>query len=248
VIVPPQIRGNLPVRSCWLLSGLFLFAFGIVLIYQSRLGLSPWDVLNQGLSRHSPLSFGSANIAIALALLVVARRLKVRIGPGTIANAILIGLFIDLLLRLESINSLSRLSIVARSCLLAGGIAVIGIGSALYIGANLGAGPRDSVMLGLSQLIGVRIGAIRGVLEAAVTAGGFALGGTVGVGTLAFAVGIGPAVEASYILLARSPLAKQQPRGHAPLCSARGGGAYSGGGPWVRRWTQRTRGLEPDSV
>jgi uncharacterized protein len=175
-------------------------------------------VLNQGVARHSPLSFGTANITVALALLVVARRLEIRIGPGTVANAILIGLFIDLLLRVKAIDSLSELAPGPRAGFLIGGIGVIGLGSALYMGAALGAGPRDSVMLGLSQLSGIRIGAVRAALEAAVTVAGFALGGTVGLGTLAFAVGIGPAVEASFFVLSRSPLA--QPADWAVLPSA----------------------------
>jgi uncharacterized protein len=204
---PPRIRGNVVVRGGWLLVGLFLFAFGIVLLYESRLGLSPWDVLNQGVAKHSPLSFGTANIAIAIVLLLVARRLRTRIGPGTIANAVLIGAFIDLLLHVDAIDALSDLSVIARGGLLAAGIGVIGLGSALYIGAAFGAGPRDSVMLGLSRFTGVRIGVVRGLIEVTVTVAGFTLGGTVGVGTFAFAVGIGPVVEAAFWALSRSPIA-----------------------------------------
>jgi uncharacterized membrane protein YczE len=247
MLVPPHIRGGLAIRSCWLTIGLFLFAFGIVLLYESELGLSPWDVLNQGVAKHSPLSFGTANIAIALALLVVARKLKMRIGPGTIANAILIGLFVDLLLRFDAIEALSETSVLARTGLLIGGIAVIGVGSALYIGASLGAGPRDSVMLGLTQLTGIRIGVVRTALEAAVTAAGFALGGRVGLGTLAFAVGIGPTVEASFFLLARSPMAaRERPELASPVRVAQpavpvapsvSGGTRSGcPRPAARRW------------
>jgi uncharacterized membrane protein YczE len=242
MLVPPQIRGNLTVRSSWLLVGLFLFAFGIVLLYESRLGLSPWDVLNQGVAKHTPLSFGTANIAIALALLLVARRLRTRIGPGTIANAILIGVFIDLLLRVDAIDSLSETSVIARGALLVTGIAVIGLGSALYIGAAFGAGPRDSVMLGLSQLTGVRIGAIRALIEVSVTVVGFALGGTVGIGTLAFALGIGPTVEVAFWALSRSPIAlggdPQPPVGGSPAAKHRAGAAGETG---ERGWAEITR-------
>ena len=89
---PPLLRGPAVVRSASLVVGLFLFALGIVLLLESELGLSPWDVLNQGISEHTPLSFGTANIVIALVVLVVAWALGARIGPGTVANAVLIGL------------------------------------------------------------------------------------------------------------------------------------------------------------
>lgn len=213
---PPLVRGTLPVRSASLLVGLFLFALGIVLLLESGLGLSPWDVLNQGVSERTALSFGTANIVIALGVLVVAWSLGAAIGPGTIANAILIGVLVDALLALEPVERLSEQPLAVRAGLMAAGILVIGAGSALYIGAGLGAGPRDSLMLVLATRTGLRIGVVRAALEVAVTGAGFALGGTVGIGTLAFALGIGPSVELAFWLLGRSPLADP-----APLQSAR---------------------------
>jgi uncharacterized membrane protein YczE len=203
---PPTIRGNLAVRSGLLLVGLVVFAVGIVSIYESKLGLSPWDVLNQGVARHTPLSFGTANIAIALVILVLARRLDVRPRVGTIANALLVGTFVDLLLRVHGVQALGHDSLAPRVAMLAWGIAVIGFGTALYLGAQMGAGPRDSLMLGLTRRVRSRIGIVRTGLEIVATAAGFALGGTVGIGTLAFAVGIGPAIELSFAVLRRSPL------------------------------------------
>jgi uncharacterized membrane protein YczE len=188
-------------------SGLVVFAFGIVSIYESRLGLSPWDVLNQGVAKHTPLSFGMANIAIALAILVVARRLDVRVRVGTVANALLVGTFVDLLLRIGAVQDLGHDSLPVRVVLLVTGILVIGLGTGLYIGANMGAGPRDSLMLGITRRLRTRVGVVRTGLEVSATLAGFALGGTVGVGTLAFALGIGPAVELSFFLLSRSVLA-----------------------------------------
>ncbi|RDI74050.1 hypothetical protein Gocc_2147 [Gaiella occulta] len=208
---PPLVRGNRAVRLLSLFTGLLLFALGIVLLLESRLGLSPWDVLNQGVSEHTPLSFGEANVAIALVVLVAARLLGARIGPGTVANAIFIGLFVDGLLAIDAIDALSGSSLATRAALMAGGILVIGAGSAFYIGAGMGAGPRDSMMLVLSRRTGTRIGAVRAGLEVAVTVLGFALGGTVGIGTLAFALGIGPSVELAFWLLERSPLADAAP-------------------------------------
>lgn len=205
--VAPAVRGGPAARWLALLSGLLLFAVGIVLLLESKLGLSPWDVLSQGIAKHSPLSFGLANVAVGLVVLVLAWRLGARIGPGTVANAVLIGLFIDVLLRLDAVRRVADQPLAVRATALVGGILVIGAASALYIGATLGAGPRDSLMLVLSRRTGARVGVVRAALEIAATVAGFALGGTVGVGTLAFALGIGPALEASFWLLARSPVA-----------------------------------------
>jgi uncharacterized membrane protein YczE len=197
---PPRLRGNLAIRSALLVAGLGVFAVGIASIYESRLGLSPWDVLNQGIAEHTPLSFGTANIAVAVAILVLARRLDVRLRAGTVANAILVGTF-------GAVQRLAHDDLALRIVLLAGGIAVIGLGTALYLGAELGAGPRDSLMLGLSRRVRSRIGVVRTGLEVLATGAGFALGGTVGIGTLAFALGIGPALELWFAVLRRSPLA-----------------------------------------
>jgi uncharacterized membrane protein YczE len=211
VITPPLVRGGVALRSVSLLAGLFLFAAGVVALLQSGLGLSPWDVLNQGISDHTRLSFGAANIAVALVVLGLAWSLGARVGAGTVANAILIGVFVDLLLRLDAVGELAAQPLGVRVALMVGGIAVIGAGSALYIGAGMGAGPRDSLMLVLSRRSGVRVGLVRAALEIAVTVVGFALGGTVGIGTLAFALGIGPAVEMSFWALQRTVLAEPAP-------------------------------------
>jgi uncharacterized protein len=203
---PPRIRGNVAIRSTFLVLGLGVFAIGIVGIYESKLGLSPWDVLNQGVAKHTPLSFGTANIAIALVILAVARRLDVRIEVGTVANALLVGTFVDLLLRTGSVQGLGHDALAIRIGLLVGGILLIGFATALYLGAAMGAGPRDSLMLGVARRVRARIGIVRTGLEALATLAGFAMGGTVGIGTLAFAFGIGPALELSFALLARSAL------------------------------------------
>ena len=167
-------------------------------------------MLNQGIARHSPLTFGIANIAVGLVVLVVAWVLGGPPGLGTVANAVLIGLFIEGLLRIDAVVDLTGSPLGVRVALLPLGIALMGIGSAFYIGASYGAGPRDTLMLVLSRRTGRRIGLVRGGIEAAALVAGFALGGTVGLGTLAFAVLIGPAVEASFWVLAHSPLVAQQ--------------------------------------
>jgi uncharacterized membrane protein YczE len=204
--VPPTVRGNAAVRGIVLVLGLLVFAAGIVSIYESRLGLAPWDVLNQGVAEHTVLTFGTANIVIASLILVITTRLDVPIRIGTVANALLVGTFTDLLLRIGSVDRLHENGLGFRIGLLVAGILMMAIGTAFYIGAGFGAGPRDSLMLGVKQRVPFRIGAVRTGIEASALVAGFALGGTVGIGTLAFVLGIGPAVEASFALLRRSPL------------------------------------------
>lgn len=187
--------------------GLLLFALGIVMTLRSDLGLGPWDVLHQGLADHSPLSFGVAGIVVGVAVLAAATALGgVRIGVGTLLNAVLIGAFIDLLIAVDVVPDPTGL--LSRLGLDVGGVLVIGVGTAIYIGAGMGAGPRDSFMLAVVHRFGLRVGVARTAVEVFALAGGAALGGTVGVGTLIFALGIGPAVEASFRILGRSPLAR----------------------------------------
>ena len=204
----PHIRGGLLVRVPVLLLGLALFAAGIVAALESRLGLSPWDVLHQGISRHTPLSFGEANIAVSAAVLAVAWLLGARIGFGTVANAVLVGSLVQLFSSLDAVAGLAHDPLGVRIGLLAAGLALMGVGTALYLGAGLGAGPRDSLMVVGAQRTRFRIGVVRGALELSALAAGVALGGTFGVGTVAFALGIGPSVEVSFWLLARSRLGR----------------------------------------
>jgi uncharacterized membrane protein YczE len=204
---PPSLRGGLGVRSSGLVFGLFLCAAGIVALLESELGLSPWDVLHQGLARHTALSIGTANIVVGVAVLALAALLGARIGPGTVANAVLIGFFIEALIQLDAVNELSEQGLAFRWTLMVVGIGLVAVGSAFYLGAAMGAGPRDSLMLVLTARSGVRIGLVRTLLEAAVVVAGAVLGGTVGVGTIAFALLIGPALEASFWLIERTPLA-----------------------------------------
>jgi len=205
------VRGGLAVRLASLAFGLFLFALGIVLILESKLGLSPWDVLNQGLAKHTPLSFGMANVAVALAVLLLAWSLGGPPGLGTFANAVLIGTFIQGLTAIHAVAALAHDGLTVRIPLLVGGIWLIGPASAFYIGADLGAGPRDTLMLVGSHRTGRRVGLVRAVLEVGALAAGIALGGTFGVGTVLFALLVGPVVEWSFALLQRSPLAASTP-------------------------------------
>ena len=191
--------------------GVALFSLAIVLILESKLGLSPWDVLNQGIAKHTPLSFGFANVAVALVVLGIAWSLGGRPGVGTVANALLVGSFIQLLTSIHAVQQLSHDSLSLRIPLLAGGIVLIGPASAFYIGADLGAGPRDTLMLVGARRTRFRIGIVRATLEICALAAGIALGGTFGVGTVLFALLVGPIVEASFAVLARLPIAVASP-------------------------------------
>ena len=204
---PPALRGSFAVRLAGLVGGLILCAWGTVFFLESELGLPPWDVLHQGIAEQTGLSFGAANLLVSLAVLGLAWRLQAQIGLGTLLNATLIGTFVIGLLALEPVAALSEEGLGVRISLLPAALVCFGVGSAFYIAAGMGAGPRDSLMLVAARRAGVRISTARVVIEVLALAVGFALGGTAGVGTLVFAFGIGPAVEVSFWLLGRTPLA-----------------------------------------
>lgn len=204
---PPVLRGGPAARVAWLVAGLFLCALGIVCFLESELGLPPWDVLHQGLAEQAGISFGAANLVVSVAVLVLAWALRAHIGLGTLLNALLIGTFVLLVTPLDPIASLSEAGLGVRIVLVVLALPLFGVGSAFYIAAAMGAGPRDSLMLVAAKGLGIRIGAARTAIEALALAAGFALGGTAGIGTLVFALGIGPSVELGFWLLARTPLA-----------------------------------------
>lgn len=181
-----------------LVGGLFLFALGIVLTLRSGLGLGPWDVLHDGLDLRLPITFGQAGILVGAVLLGANLLLGERPGIGTVANAILIGLFIDGILWTGAVPDLAGRGVLAQLPMDLAGVAGVGVGSALYIKAGLGAGPRDGLMLVLTRRTGRRVGMVRTGIELAALLAGWALGGTVGLGTAVFALGIGPAVQAAF--------------------------------------------------
>jgi uncharacterized protein len=207
----PRIRGGAGVRLVSLFFGLAVIATGIDAQIESRLGLAPWDVLHQGFSRHSPLTIGEASIVVGLMMMVVAWLLGQPPGFGTVANAIVIGWLIDVFRGIGWVQRLSGSPVGARALLLVAGVVLFAIGSAFYIGAAFGAGPRDSTMLALSRLTGRRIALVRASLELTALAAGWALSGTVGLGTVAAALLVGPAVEAAFWLAVRLGLARRAP-------------------------------------
>lgn len=181
-----------------MIAGLFLFALGTVMFLRAALGLSPWDVLADGVRRNTPLTFGTAVILIGLVLVLGSLLAGIRPGPGTIANMVLIGAFADLMLGTGIGGTLGESALWLRAVVMLGGILTTGLGSALYIGAELGAGPRDGLMIAVATRGHMRVGVARAIVEGSALLIGVLLGGSVGVGTIVFAVGIGPAVDAAF--------------------------------------------------
>ena len=183
-----------------LIAGLFCFASGTFLTLRADLGVPPWDVLHDGLRLNTPLTFGVATILVGLVLLIVSLFIGVRPGPGTIANMILIGVFVDLMLASSLFAGVGDGPLALQVLTSVTGIVIVGIGSALYIGAELGAGPRDSLMVAIATRFKLRVGIARAIVEGTALALGAILGGSVGLGTALFVLGIGPAVDLSFAL------------------------------------------------
>jgi uncharacterized membrane protein YczE len=186
-------------RVLILFFGLAIFGLGDGLIIQSGLGNAPWSVLAQGISLKSGLSIGTSTLIIGALVLSLWIPLRERPGFGTIANILIISLFIEV-----GTNIFPRQEDLLPGLLFTlVGIAMVGIGSSLYITCGLGPGPRDGAMTGLHQRTGVRVGRVRLGLEVVVSLAGALLGGTLGLGTLLFALLIGQSVAISFGLLAR---------------------------------------------
>lgn len=186
-------------RVLILFFGLAIFGLGDGLIIQSGLGNAPWSVLAQGISLKSGLSIGTSTLLVGSLVLALWIPLRERPGFGTLSNIIIISLFIEIATNIFP----KQESIVPGVIFTLVGIAMVGIGSSLYITCGLGPGPRDGAMTGLHQRTGVRVGRVRLGLEVVVSIVGALLGGTLGLGTLLFALLIGQSVAISFGLLAR---------------------------------------------
>jgi uncharacterized membrane protein YczE len=181
-----------PVRRLVQLNvGLVLYGVSMAMQIRAGLGLDPWDVFHQGLAERLGWSFGTVTIVVGALVLLFWIPLRQWPGIGTISNVVVIGLAVDLtLLLLDGPESLA-----ARSLLLVGGIVLNGVAGGCYIGAGLGPGPRDGLMTGLVRRTGGSVRLVRTGIEATVLLIGWALGGTVGIGTVLYAVSIGPLVH-----------------------------------------------------
>ncbi|MCM0676646.1 hypothetical protein NCC78_18425 [Micromonospora phytophila] len=188
--------GNLryrPVRRLvQLYAGLVLYGVSMALMIRSGLGLDPWDVFHQGLSELTGLSFGTVTIAVGALVLLLWIPLRQRPGLGTVSNVLVIGVVVDATLALLPTGG----PLAVRIGLLVAGIVANGAATGLYIGARLGPGPRDGLMTGyVARRPGRSIRLVRTVIEVTVLALGWLLGGTVGIGTVAYALGIGPLTQ-----------------------------------------------------
>jgi uncharacterized membrane protein YczE len=195
-------------RLVQLFAGLILYGISLALLIRAGLGLAPWDVLHQGLARITGTSVGQMVIAVSFVVLLAWIPLRQRPGFGTIANALLVGVAVDLtMLVIDDVNALAW-----RLLLLIAGVALNGLATALYIGASLGPGPRDGLMTGVVARTGRSVRLVRTVIELAVLVLGWLLGGTVGVGTVLYAVSIGPI---AHLLLPRLTVAADASRSPA---------------------------------
>jgi uncharacterized membrane protein YczE len=182
-----ELRRRLP----QLMFGLVVVGVGFALMVEANLGLGPWEVLHQGISHRIGLPIGTVGIFVGLLVLAAWFPLRQKLGIGTVLNVITIGIVIDLsMLAIPDLHSL-----LVRWPSLLGGILLVGIGGGLYIGAGLGPGPRDGLMTGMAGRGWMSIRVARTLLELTALTAGWLLGGTVGIGTLLFAAGIGPLVQ-----------------------------------------------------
>ncbi|MGW4888814.1 membrane protein YczE [Streptomyces murinus] len=183
--------GHIARRLVQLYVGLTLYGVSSALLVTSGLGLEPWGVLHQGLARRTGLSIGEVAIVVGAAVLLLWIPLRLRPGLGTVSNVFLIGLSLDGTLALLP----PAHSLLARVPLMLAGVLLNGAATGLYIAARFGPGPRDGLMTGLHQRTGRSIRLMRTIIEVAVVATGFALGGTIGVGTVLYALSIGPLAQ-----------------------------------------------------
>ncbi|NDC48064.1 MAG: hypothetical protein EBZ61_03100 [Micrococcales bacterium] len=189
-----------------LLVGLYLVGLGLAMMIHTGLGVPPWDVLSQGLQFQTGWSFGIAATVISAIVLLLWIPIRQKPGIGTLINAISIGPFADLSKPLmpEIEGFWANLAFVLV------GLAVVAVGSGLYISAGLGGGPRDGLMVGLTRVLGLPFWAVRTSCEALVLISGWLLGGTVGLGTALFAVGIGYMLQVTMKLFGFDPKASPQ--------------------------------------
>jgi uncharacterized membrane protein YczE len=202
-----QLRaGRLGRRLPQLYVGLVLYGVSLALMVRGALGLAPWDVLHSGLIRHVPITLGQAVVLMSFVVLLLWIPLRESPGLGTISNAIVVGLSADATLGLLERPD----AVVLRLALMTGGVALCGLASAMYIGAQLGRGPRDGLMTGVARRTGRSLRLVRTGLEVVVVVIGLLLGGTLGLGTVLYALAIGPL---SQVLLAAWTVPVEAPVG-----------------------------------
>ena len=188
-----ETNRSLPIRLVTLLAGLFVYGLGVALTVHAGIGIAPWDVLAQGISIQTGLSFGVATVAVSILVLVCWIPLKVKPGFATVANALLVGLFADFWLMIlpDLTEYWQQLAVFML------GVVVVAIATGLYISSRLGSGPRDGLMQGTANTLDKPFWIVRTVFEGSVLTIGWLMGGQVREGTLIFAVTIGYLVQIS---------------------------------------------------
>ncbi|MBO9718165.1 MAG: hypothetical protein J7507_15525 [Pseudoxanthomonas sp.] len=209
--------GRLPERVLRLLAGLWIYGLAIALMVEGAVGAAPWDVFHLGVSLHLPVSFGTVMVLAAVAVLLAWIPLRQMPGLGTIANTLLLGPFADI----EMAWLPTPAGLPMQWAYLAMGVVLCAIATALYVGAQLGPGPRDGLMTGLARRTGWSLRTVRTGIEVTVLVVGVLLGGPLGLGTLLFAFGVGPLTQ-FFLRWLVVPL-EAPPRGAVPDCEARGG-------------------------
>ncbi len=188
-------------RYLTLFLGLFIVAGGIVFTINANLGVNPWDVLHIGIATQTGLTVGRVIQGIGLLLVAISYFFGVKIYVGTVLNMIFLGLFVDLIIAWGYVPQPELLW--QRIILYISGVIVFGFGVAIYISANLGAGPRDSLMLALTRATKIRVGTIRTLMEITAATIGFFLGGPLGIGTVIFALTVGVFMEVGFSIIRR---------------------------------------------
>jgi uncharacterized membrane protein YczE len=187
-----QLRaGRLRRRLPQLFVGLVLYGASLALMVRATLGLAPWDVLHSGFIRHVPITLGQAVVLFSFVVLVLWVPLREKPGLGTLANAVVVGLAADATLAVVGEPDVLALRVV----LMLAGVVLNGLATALYIGSQFGRGPRDGLMTGLARRTGWSLRLVRTGLEVAVVLVGLALGGVLGIGTVVYALAIGPLAQ-----------------------------------------------------
>ena len=190
-------------RISKLVFGLFLYAFGIVLTIKANIGYGPWEAFHVGLGKTIGITMGNVSIIVGFVIIAITLLMGEKIGIGTILNMFLIGIFLDLILRIDLIPIIENKYWAVALLIL--GLYLISIGSYFYIGSGYGAGPRDGLMVALTRKTRLPIGLVRGTIELSVTVVGWLLGGMVGVGTIIAGFAIGFCIQSTFKVLKFRP-------------------------------------------
>lgn len=194
---------HLLVKVLRVILGVFLYAVGVVLTMEARIGFAPWEVFHAGLGNVLNIQIGTVSSAVGLVLLIITAVYKERVGLGSLLNIISIGVFLNMILNAGVIPTAKSLPIALLQMTL--GLAIIAFGTYLYISAGLGAGPRDSFMVLINRKSGIKVGVVRSLIEVTVTLLGVLMGGLFGWGTIFAAVVVGVALQTVFRIFKFDP-------------------------------------------